>query len=88
MSNHTRPLNSNSDQSSSGGSRRTSPRKRAPGGGRKPKQEGTLYVPVSMRLHPQALEWAKAEAKRRGIGYQSLINEILLDKSGMPREQA
>jgi predicted DNA binding CopG/RHH family protein len=41
-----------------------------------------------MRLHPQALEWAKAEAKRRGIGYQSLINEILLDKSGMPREQA
>jgi uncharacterized protein (DUF4415 family) len=55
-------------------------RKRAPGGGRKPKQEGTLYVPVSMRLHPKAIEWAKAEAKKRGIGYQSLINEILLEQ--------
>ena len=56
-------------------------RKRAPGGGRKPKEEGTLYVPVSMRLHPKALAWAKAEAKKRGIGYQSLINEILLEKT-------
>jgi uncharacterized protein (DUF4415 family) len=55
-------------------------RKRAPGGGRKPKQEGTLYVPVSMRLHPKAFEWAKAEAQKRGIGYQSLINEILLEQ--------
>ena len=54
-------------------------RKRAPGGGRKPKQEGTLYIPVSMRLHPKAFEWAKAEAQKRGIGYQSLINEILLE---------
>jgi|NOAtaT_7_FD_contig_71_2165182_length_418_multi_3_in_0_out_0_2 hypothetical protein len=55
-------------------------RKRAPGGGRKPKQEGTLYVPISMRLHPKAFEWAKAEAQKRGIGYQSLINEILLEQ--------
>jgi uncharacterized protein (DUF4415 family) len=55
-------------------------RKRAPGGGRKPKQEGTLYVPVSMRLHPKAFEWAKTEAQKRGIGYQSLINEILLEQ--------
>ena len=55
-------------------------RKRAPGGGRKPKQEGTLYVPISMRLHPKVFEWAKAEAQKRGIGYQSLINEILLEQ--------
>ena len=55
-------------------------RKRAPGGGRKPKKEGTLYVPISMRLHPKALAWAKAEAEKRGIGYQSLINEILLEQ--------
>ena len=55
-------------------------RKRAQGGGRKPKQEGTLYVPISMRLHPKAFEWAKAEAQKRGIGYQSLINEILLEQ--------
>jgi uncharacterized protein (DUF4415 family) len=55
-------------------------RRRAPGGGRKPKQEGALYIPVSMRLHPKAFEWAKAEAQKRGIGYQSLINEILLEQ--------
>lgn len=33
-----------------------------------------------MRLHPKVFEWAKAEAEKRGIGYQSLINEILLDQ--------
>ena len=55
-------------------------RKRAPGGGRKPKKEGELYIPISMRLHPKALEWVKEEASKRGIGYQSLINEILLEK--------
>jgi uncharacterized protein (DUF4415 family) len=55
-------------------------RQRAPGGGRKPKKEGELYVSISMRLHPKALEWAKAEASKRGIGYQSLINEILLER--------
>jgi hypothetical protein len=55
-------------------------RKRAPGGGRKPKQEGTLYVPISMRLHPKVFEWAKAEAENRDIGYQSFINEILLEQ--------
>jgi uncharacterized protein (DUF4415 family) len=55
-------------------------RKRAPGGGRKPKQKDALYIPISMRLHPKVFEWAKAEAEKRGIGYQSLINEILLDQ--------
>ena len=54
-------------------------RKRAPGGGRKPKQEDELYVPISIRIHPKALEWAKAEAEKRGVGYQSIINEELLD---------
>ena len=55
-------------------------RKRAPGGGRKPKQEDELYVPISIRIHPKALEWAKTEAEKRGVGYQSIINEELLDK--------
>ena len=54
-------------------------RKRAPGGGRKKKSEDELYVPVAIRLHPKALEWAKAEAEKRGVGYQSVINETLLE---------
>lgn len=54
-------------------------RKRAPGGGRKSKKDDELYVPISIRIHPKALEWAKAEAERRGVGYQSIINEELLE---------
>jgi len=45
--------------------------------GRPPKGE-TKYCPVSIRLHPDALAWAKKEAKRRGVGYQTVINEALL----------
>lgn len=36
------------------------------------------YREISIRLHPKALEWARAQAKRRGIGYQTVINETLL----------
>ncbi|MFA5975724.1 MAG: BrnA antitoxin family protein [Elusimicrobiota bacterium] len=36
------------------------------------------YVPTFIKLHPGALAWARAEAKRRGIGYQTVINETLL----------
>jgi hypothetical protein len=46
--------------------------------GRPPKHPDHKYRPVYMKLHPRALKWAKAEAKRRGIGYQTVINEILL----------
>ena len=46
--------------------------------GRPPKQSHERYKPVSLRLHPAALAWAKLEAKRRGIGYQTVINEALL----------
>lgn len=46
--------------------------------GRPPKGE-EKYKAVSIRLHPKAIEWAKKEAKRRGIGYQTVINEILLE---------
>ena len=45
--------------------------------GRPPKGE-EKYSPVSIRLHPQALAWAKKEGKRRGVGYQTVINEALL----------
>jgi hypothetical protein len=32
-------------------------------------------------LNPAVLAWAKREAKRRGIGYQTVINETLLKAS-------
>ncbi|MCY7392886.1 MAG: hypothetical protein LH647_15785 [Leptolyngbyaceae cyanobacterium CAN_BIN12] len=33
---------------------------------------------VSIQLHPKVLVWAKEEAKKRGIEYQIVINEVLL----------
>jgi len=53
---------------------------RRPRRGRPPK--GTAkYQPVSIRLSPKALAWAKKEAKRRRVGYQTVINETLLKAS-------
>ena len=48
-----------------------------PNRGRPPKAKGK-YKPVSIRLHPKALDWAMKEGKRRGVGYQTVINEVLL----------
>ena len=39
------------------------------------------YRDVHIRLHPKALEWARAQAKHRGIGYQTLINEVLMHRA-------
>jgi uncharacterized protein (DUF4415 family) len=39
------------------------------------------YRPVTIRLHPYVLAWAKAEAKRHGIGYQTFINRTLLNQA-------
>ena len=39
------------------------------------------YKPIQIRLHPRALEWAQTQARHRGIGYQTLINEILMDRA-------
>lgn len=36
------------------------------------------YRDIHIKLHPKALQWARANAKRRGIGYQTVINEVLL----------
>jgi uncharacterized protein (DUF4415 family) len=46
--------------------------------GRPIKEEEEKYEPISIRLHPKVLAWAKAEAENRGIGYQTVINEVLL----------
>jgi uncharacterized protein (DUF4415 family) len=52
-----------------------------PSRGRPPKASDEKFEPISIRLHPLALAWAKKEAKRRGVGYQTIINEILLEKA-------
>ena len=52
--------------------------KEPPSRGRPAKALHHKYRDIHLKLHPKALEWARSEAKRRGIGYQTLINEILL----------
>jgi uncharacterized protein (DUF4415 family) len=46
--------------------------------GRSAKDDSGRYEPVSIRLHPKVIKWAKEEAERRGVGYQTVINEALL----------
>ncbi|NEP58398.1 MAG: BrnA antitoxin family protein [Symploca sp. SIO2G7] len=38
------------------------------------------YELISLKLHPKVLAWAKEEARKRGIGYQTVINEVLLER--------
>ena len=35
---------------------------------------------ISIRLHPKVLAWVQEEAQKRGIGYQTVINEVLLER--------
>ena len=44
----------------------------------RPPKGAEKYQPVSIRLHPSVITWAKREGKRRGLGYQTVINEVLL----------
>jgi uncharacterized protein (DUF4415 family) len=53
-------------------------KKRRARAGRPPKSSRAKYRPVSIRLHPAVIAWAKREAKKRGVGYQTIINEVLL----------
>ena len=46
----------------------------------RPAKGAHKYVPTSIRLHPKVLTWAKREAKKRGVGYQTIINESLIKK--------
>ncbi len=45
--------------------------------GRPPKKTDK-YRRITIRIHPQVLTWAKAEARKRKMGYQTFINETLL----------
>lgn len=42
--------------------------------------EEEAYELISIRLHPEVLAWAKREAEKRGVGYQVVINEMLLQQ--------
>jgi uncharacterized protein (DUF4415 family) len=44
----------------------------------RPRKTFGKYRSVTIRLHPYVLEWAQAEAKKRGVGYQTFINQTLL----------
>jgi uncharacterized protein (DUF4415 family) len=48
----------------------------------RPPKGADKYTPVSIRLHPRVVAWAKREARRRGVGYQTVINEALLKAAG------
>lgn len=49
--------------------------------GRPTKFAEEKFIPISIRLHPKVLAWAQREAKKRGVGYQTIINEILMAKA-------
>jgi len=51
---------------------------KTPRRGRPRKLDHHKYRDIHIKLHPRALQWAQAEAKRRGVGYQTVINELLL----------
>ena len=46
--------------------------------GRPPKKVDEKFQDVHIKIHPTALKRIKAEAKKKGVGYQTVINEILL----------
>ena len=46
--------------------------------GTKLQNEPESYESVSIQLHSKVVVWAKEEAKKRGIEYQIVINEVLL----------
>jgi uncharacterized protein (DUF4415 family) len=50
--------------------------------GRPSKSEEDKYQPTSIRLHPKVIAWARREARKRGVGYQTIINESLIEKAG------
>jgi len=45
--------------------------------GRPPKARTEKYAPVSIRLSPVVIRWAKRQAESRGTGYQTFINNVL-----------
>ena len=46
--------------------------------GRPFKYMDAKLVPVSIRLHPTILAWAREQAHKKHMGYQSFLNRLLL----------
>ena len=42
------------------------------------KNETENYQSISIQLDPKIIAWAKAEATKKGVKYQAIINEVLL----------
>jgi len=42
------------------------------------KNEIENYQAISIQLHPKIITWAQAEAEKKGVEYQVIINEVLL----------
>lgn len=51
-----------------------------PSRGRPPKGP-YKYKSIQIRLNPIALKWAHTQARHRGIGYQTFINEVLMQRA-------
>ncbi|NNN06613.1 MAG: AT hook motif protein [Elusimicrobia bacterium] len=47
----------------------------------RPPKGADKYHSIHIRLHPKALAWARTQAKQRGVGYQTVINEALLQRA-------
>ena len=52
--------------------------------GRPPKPAAEKYRATSIRLHPKVIVWARREGRRRRVGYQTIINEVLLERANWP----
>lgn len=55
--------------------------KKRPPRGRPAIASTARYVPVSIRLHPRVVRWARQQSKRLRIGYQTVINRALLRRA-------
>lgn len=48
--------------------------------GRPPKEGHLKYCLISIRIDPRVLSWARKLGEKRGVGYQTVINQELLKK--------
>ncbi len=49
--------------------------------GRPRKRPEEKFLPVTIRLDPRIVVWAKREAKRQHVGYQTILNQELLRRA-------
>ena len=43
-------------------------------------QTDDSYESVVLQLHPRILTWAREEAEKQGVAYQTIINSVLLQQ--------